>query len=93
MANGERRARLTKSALRALKSAREAARRASRTDFTPPADLARGATPSPSMPPVERFTPSPLPSEGAPDPSAPPARPVRSSATPESTTEIGRAHV
>ena len=69
MANGERRARLTKSALRALQSAREAARRASRSDFTPPPDLARGATSNPSMPPVERFTPTPLPSESAPQPS------------------------
>ncbi|MGI9096441.1 MAG: biotin/lipoyl-containing protein [Candidatus Limnocylindrus sp.] len=91
MANGERRARLTKSALRALKTAREAARRASRSDFTPPADLARGAssTPSipPSMPPVERFTPTPLPSESAPQPSAAPsARRARSSATPPGST-------
>ncbi len=87
MANGERRARLTKSALRALQTAREAARRASRSDFTPPANLARGASSTPSMPPVERFTPTPLPSESAPQPSAAPsARRARSGATPPGST-------
>ena len=87
MANGERRARLTKSALRALQTAREAARRASRSDFTPPANLARGASSTPSMPPVERFTPTPLPSESAPQPSAAPsARRARSGATPQGST-------
>jgi acetyl-CoA carboxylase biotin carboxyl carrier protein len=90
MANGERRARLTKSALRALQTAREAARRASRSDFTPPADLARGASSTPSMPPVERFTPTPLPSESAPQPSAAPsARRARSDVTPPSFTPVG----
>ena len=90
MANGERRARLTKSALRALQTAREAARRASRSDFTPPADLARGASSTPSMPPVERFTPTPLPSESAPQPiAAPSARRARSDVTPPSFTPVG----
>ena len=52
-----RRTRLTKSALRALQSAREAARRASRSSITPPIDLSRVDASTPAMPPVERLTP------------------------------------